>query len=350
MLRVGRVRAWVALAGLAAPLVAIASCSGESAIVLLFPDAADEAYRPPPPVSPFDDAGDAAYDGPPPRYQVLPQEVDFGAAPCAGPGPAAQNVVLTNKGLLRMRFSARTIEPQSFVVKSPSTGSVGVGQSVALTVFAQPVLATAEAGKPIVGALVVDIDDTLRFGTISVPLRVTPSGAMLSVAPLAVSFGLADVGASKQQEIAIENKGTQPAVVTFVQPADDSLSLDWTAAPSSVQIAPGGSVQGAVARFRPTTAGVHTGSIEVHASGVLCGGDLPRITLTGTGVAVDAGADAEAGSSADAAADAEAGTDAGADAEAGTDAGVEAGAGAEAGADAASDANADAIADAPSDG
>jgi hypothetical protein len=284
---------------------ALAACSGEATVALI-PDAGEDAsVAPPPPPSPPPDASsDAPYDGPPPKAELAPVEVDFGAAACGGPAPASRTVAVTNRGLLRLKYTARTSEPAAFVVKSPTTGSIGVGQTAEVTVLARGAPPSAEPGQPVVSALYIDLDDTLRTGTLAVPLRLTPVGAKLVVLPASVSFGVADVGSTKSLEVSVENRGTQPVIVTIAQPPDPALALVWTAEPAPVQLAPGAFLAGAAVRFRPTTTGVRTGTVTLHTSGVVCGDNAPTIALVGTGSAVDGGADAAGDAAADGPSDA----------------------------------------------
>lgn len=267
-----------------AAFFALVACSGPAATVVAGTDA---DTRPPPPPPPPPEDAIATTDGPPPKVDHQPKVVDFGLAACGGAAPEARTLQLTNSGLLRLKWSAR-VDSERFALESPTSGQISVGATQGLSVLAQPVGSDADPGAPITGTLVIELDDSLRLGSVAIPLKVTPAGAKVVLAPSSVGFGVVALGQTKSVDVGIRNVGNQAVNVLFSQPADPDMTFEWTGQPSPVALGPDAAVPGAIVRFRPSDAGVHTSKLGVTLGAGACGAGTLDLPLTG-GVAADAG-------------------------------------------------------------
>ena len=252
------------------------------------------------PVRLFDDAGAdadavaAVFDAGP-----LPLEldhgsvsIDFGPAACGGVAPAAREVSLKNVGHVPIVYRASLDSQASFLVTGGQSAVVPQGATAKITLIAQPVSGSATAGEVVRATLT--LSDSYGHVPLTLPVTVTPHGGTLTVTTDPVAFGEVPLATrATEVPLTIKNTGNEPITVIVTAPADADFSVAWTGAPSPTPIAPGQTLAGAAARFRPSSPGLHQGEAVVVANGVTCGSLAPpKITLSGTGgTAVDAGAD-----------------------------------------------------------
>ncbi len=121
-------------------------------------------------------------------------------------------------------------------------------------------------------------------GRVVVPVALTPAGAELTLLPASADFGSYPVAAQAPDvPVTLTNTGNKSVSVTFSQPADPQFSIAWTGAPAGVEIKPGGTAAGLLARFIPTTTVPSSSQSQMTTAGVVCGTSAKQIALTGQG-------------------------------------------------------------------
>jgi alpha-tubulin suppressor-like RCC1 family protein len=243
-------------------VAASAACGG--------PSTSNNAPEPPPPVDP----------GTPPNVTVVENPVDFGLADCGGTAPDAKVVKITNSGGGTVAWTAE-LESTGFNIVGATSGTFSGGGSVNVKVRASAIPASATAGAVSLATLVIVIDKSKIF---RVPLRIGAQGATLTVQPTEAAFGDWPINTqAPDQAITIKNTGNKEATVAFKQPALTDFGLTWTGSPATVKVAPGASVAGAMARFRPSKLTLQSTNAPMTVTGAVCGASATTVPMNGKG-------------------------------------------------------------------
>lgn len=220
-------------------------------------------------------------------------------------GASALNFGLTNCG--------STASPQTVTLRNTGNSTVNLTMSLArgtssayrLSTTAQPTLTTSLSQNVSGGETLTlwvtpsaipsnsPVTENLYGGRIhvvtSIPDDVDPSidltqtarGAILSVAPGSLSFGNVAVGQKPSQSIEVRNSGNVGIGLNWL-----SSRSEFTTTGSTVNISPSGTANLNVS-FAPVNYASVSATLQssVASSGVaVCGGSLPSVALTGTGV------------------------------------------------------------------
>lgn len=224
----------------------------------------------------------ATVDSRPSDVTVPEAPVDFGLSDCGG-GPSTEKAIkITNAGGGTVSWTAE-LESAGFSILGATGGTFSGGGSANVIVQANPIAATAEAGSEVRATLVIVIDKAKIF---RVPLRVAAQGATISVLPGQAVFGELPMNQQAPDlPLTITNTGNKEVAISFDQPAAPftDFKLDWTGAPAEVKLAPGASVAGAAARFRPSRLVQQNTSAPITVRGAVCGQSAKAVTMTGKG-------------------------------------------------------------------
>lgn len=243
-------------------------------------------------VAPSVDSGptapvDAAPAGPtgPAQASISEAALAFEGA-CGQPAPAAKKLTITNLGGDPLQYNA-SFGSSSFTITGASSGTIAGGGTATLTIAASAVPSTATAGAITTAALTITTNDVAK-SVVQIPVSMTASGASIQVLPQIADFGQFPLGAqAPNAALTITNNGNAAAEITFTQPSNPDFALDYTgvpdAGPLTATIAPGASLAGAVARFRPSSLAQATSSAGIAVSGAVCSGSATSLTMTGHG-------------------------------------------------------------------
>ncbi len=211
------------------------------------------------------------------RLSLSVSQVDFSAVNCGAPA-STRALTLANTGGSPVTVSAATTGA-SFSV-SPPTMTIGAGSSGELVVTAG-VSAGAIAGTPITGSLTLT-SNAPEDAPITVPLSVTPSGAVLAFAPgenTTFAFPFTEVSYPGELALVLTNAGNAAVTFTVGPPSDPHFSL---AGDAGATLAPGDSWRMSV-DFTPTDTSAVYATSTVSATGVVCAPSLGAITYSGSG-------------------------------------------------------------------
>ena len=121
------------------------------------------------------------------------------------------------------------------------------------------------------------------FGTVIVPLEVTPQGGSLVVSGT-TGFGSVTVGQPATQAFTLQNVGNAGVSVALGTPSDNEFVFTYAGAPSAASIGGGGSLAGAKGTFTPTSAGAKTTTVSLTVTGALCASlTASSLSFSGTG-------------------------------------------------------------------
>ncbi len=224
---------------------------------------------------------DAAPSGPP-RLELSTKALDFGEVDC---GAAAEGKALTlrNAGAEPLSWDVSLDSKEQFSLSDKTSGSLGPGETVELTIKPSAVAANAKAGALVQTALNVVTNDQ-NNQRVAIPVTLTPSGAELALVPASADFGSYPVGAQAPDvPLALTNNGNKAVSVTFGDPADKQFSIAWTGSPTAVELKPGATAAGLLARFKPSTTVPSSSQSLITTTGVLCGTSVKQVALTGQG-------------------------------------------------------------------
>ncbi len=225
--------------------------------------------------------GDAAPSGPA-RLELSAKTIDFGEVDC-GATAADKTLSLRNAGAAPLTWEVSLDSKEHFSIGAKTSGSLGPGEVVELAVKANAVLANASAGALVQTALNVVTNDQSSL-RVAIPVTLTPAGAELALVPASADFGTYPVGAQAPDvPLAMTNNGNRPVSVTFGEPADKQFSIAWTGSPVAVELAPGATAAGLLARFKPSTTVPSSSQSPITTTGVLCGTSAKQVALTGQG-------------------------------------------------------------------
>jgi hypothetical protein len=218
-----------------------------------------------------------------PRLTVSPSSVDFGRAECGGAAPAAKTLTLKNAGTAALQWNASLVGSGKFSLAGASGGTLNAGGSVDLTVNAAAVEGGAAAGQAQQATLSLSSNDPQQKN-LQIPITLLAEGGQLVLTPASPDFGVVPVGSQATDiPLTLTNQGNKKVTVGFTQPADTQLTLAWTGSPADVELAPGASLPGLVARFKPTAAKAVQSSSALKVTGAICGTSATAIALSGEG-------------------------------------------------------------------
>ena len=225
---------------------------------------------PPPPVDP----------GAPPNVSVSETPVDFGLVDCGSSVSEAKVVKIANAGAGTVSWTAE-LESAGFDIVGARSGTFSGGGAVNVKVRANAIPASAEAGAATLATLVIVIDKAKIF---RVPLRVAAQGGTLTVSPAAAVFGDLPINMQAPDiQLAIKNTGNKELSVDLAQPPLTDFAVAWTGAPATVKLAPGASIPGVAARFRPVRLSAQSTTVPLAVKGAVCGASATSIALSGKG-------------------------------------------------------------------
>jgi hypothetical protein len=225
--------------------------------------------------------GDAAPSGPA-RLELSSKTIAFGEVDCGGVA-SDKTLTLRNAGAEPLTWEVSLDSSEQFSMGGTSSGSLEPGATVDISVKASAVAANAKAGALVQTGLNVVTNDRAN-GRVVVPVTLTPAGAELALLPASADFGTYPVAAQAPDvPVALANTGNKSVSVTFVQPADSQFSIEWTSSPAAVELKPGATVVGLLARFKPATTVPSSSQAQITTTGVVCGTSAKQIALTGQG-------------------------------------------------------------------
>ena len=206
---------------------------------------------------------------------VTPTALAFGNV-VVGTTTAAQTVTVTNAGTSPLTVSGLTLggtNPAEFTA-SGCVAALPPGAACTVVVTFTPAATGARTAT-------LAVASNAPGATPVVSLAGTGIQAGLTVAPAALAFGTVDVGsASAVQTVTVSNPGTAPLTVTGVSVAGTNAADFTQTNTCATAVAPGGTCTVSVT-FRPSAAGVRSGSLSIASSAGPAG-----VPLTGTGQAL----------------------------------------------------------------
>lgn len=211
--------------------------------------------------------------------RVSEASLDFGLADCGG-APPADKVVSISGGTNTVQWSAE-LESPDFTILGASSGSFAAGASASVTIHANPVAATTPAGTTLRATLIITTDQGKNF---RIPLTMKAQGATISVLPATVDFGQLPLNVQAPDiALTIKNTGNKEVDVSLSAPQSTDFTMAWQGSPADFKLAPGATVTGAVARFRPTTLQAVKTSSNIVVKGAVCGQSASEIPIQGQG-------------------------------------------------------------------
>ncbi len=208
--------------------------------------------------------------------------VDFGLAECAGTAPPDQSITVANLGAAPLTWSATLAGSRAIAFNGAREGTLAPGARGAITIAAEAFPRATVAGVALEATLTVVTSDPAHPKT-EMPVKVTPAGGTLVLAPAAVSFGQVPLRErAPDLPLLLANPGNRAIDVTIAAPSDPTFTLSWSG-PRVVTLAPGGAVPSLVAGFTPTAARRVTATAAIGVRGVTCGVAVPSVSLSGEG-------------------------------------------------------------------
>lgn len=219
-------------------------------------------------------------DGGPPKASLSATALDFGGLDCGGAAPEAKTITLTNDGGSALTWSATLAQSDAFSIDGAASGTLAPGQTANVAVAAKAVPSSSKAGDAAETTLTITTSDPDK-ATTTISVKRTAQGATFEAMPALADFGeLPVLAQSPDVKLTVRNVGNKPASVSLATSGD--FGVAWAGSPSDATLAPNEELQGAVARFKPTTNKPQTGSAKLLVKGAVCG-ELPSIPLKGTG-------------------------------------------------------------------
>ena len=197
---------------------------------------------------------------------VSPSTLQFGFVPC-GAQQAAKQVTLKNGTGADFTWSAALNKGGTSAYSVDKTnGTVKAGDTLTLTLKPNKIPSNSSTQADFYGDVLTVTTTAQGNETIAIPLHMTAYGAILSLAPNSIDFGLVKSDKnSKSSTFSVVNSGNAPANVSI-----KSLSSQFSVSLGSSQVAGnGGAAQGS-ATFAPTDSGQHKGSVQLSTQTGLC--------------------------------------------------------------------------------
>lgn len=177
---------------------------------------------------------------------------------------------LTNTGLAAVNISQATISGTGFTVMGAGpSGSVGVGQSVTVTVQFAPQSTGAASGM-----LTVSSDASNSPASVALTGMGTQAG--VSVSPLSLSFGNVNVGSSASQNVTVTNASTGIITVSGVTPTGSGITVNGV----FPQTLNAGASTTFEVQFAPAVTGNVSGSVSIANTAP---GAATIVAVSGTG-------------------------------------------------------------------
>src|SRR5579859_68973 len=229
------------------------------------------------------EGGAEAGEGGSPATDLTAGTIDFGAVDC-GAKPSSNTLTFKNTGTAPLTYSLSLANGTLFsLAGAPSSGSVAPGQSATVTIAATTVPVASTAGAAITDTLTVKTN-AASAATVLVTLKVTPQGGTLTLTPPTAAFGQAFLNVQAPDvPLTITNTGNAAVTVALGAPQDAEFATTWTGSPTGVSLAPGATLPGAAARFKPTSTGAKTDASAITVTGAVCGTSATSVALSGTG-------------------------------------------------------------------
>ncbi len=219
-----------------------------------------------------DGGGDV--DAVPAPAGMLPLVVDLAVTDCGA--STQQTFTVMNTGSAELTYALALSDP-AFTV-TPSSGSIVAGASTTFT-LAVTVPQAATAGSTLTATLTATTN--LPGSPHSVPVRVTPRGAHITMTPPSVGIGQVEAGTtSLPSMVLVANTGNAPATVALAAPGGEFTRLFGTA--GSIVLA-GGQSASASFTYAPTALGSDSTASAVTVTGLHCGTAPTNLPITGTG-------------------------------------------------------------------
>jgi hypothetical protein len=189
-----------------------------------------------------------------------------------GVGSAStQSASLTNVGTAAVNISQATISGTGFtVVGAVPSGSVGVGQSVTVTIQFSPQSAGVASGT-------FTVTSDASNSPASVSLTGTGTQPGLSVAPLSLSFGSIDVGGSASQSVTVTNSSSTLITISGATPTGAGITVNGVF-PQTLNAGANTTFE---VQFAPAVTGNVSGSVSIADTAP---GSPTIVAVTGTGV------------------------------------------------------------------
>jgi hypothetical protein len=213
--------------------------------------------------------------------------IDFGLVSCGTAPASTKTYAFQNTGPSAITYSAKVGGAAGtatlFSIKGASAGTVAPGATGSITIATAAVPVTSTAGTPITATLTLTTD-VPGFTTVNVPLALTPQGGSLTLSPAPAAFNQVQLTVQAPDiPLTITNVGNAPVALTLGAPTDNEFAVVYTGAPSAATLAPGATLPGAAARFKPATAGARSATAAIQTSSVLCASPAASVAMSGTG-------------------------------------------------------------------
>ncbi len=205
---------------------------------------------------------------------MLPSSIDLALADCGGSTSRAFNVV--NNGNATLEFEMALSDKNFTIV--PSSGMIVAGASTTFTITAT-IPDDSIPGTALTATLTATTN--LPGSPHSVPITVTPSGALVTITPPSVGFGQVEAGTSSAPEtLVISNVGNAPAIVSISSPGGEFTRIFGTT--GTLTLGGGQSAQ-ATFTYNPSGLGMDNSTALVTVTGQYCGTPPTTIALSGEG-------------------------------------------------------------------
>lgn len=219
-------------------------------------------------------------DARPADVTVAELPVDFGFGDCGGTAAAPKSVKIENKGGGTVSWTAE-IELPGFAIVGATSGTFTGGGAVNVNVRPAAIAAAATAGTEVRATLLVIIDKQKIF---RVPLRVVAQGGTLTVNPVDAAFGEMPLNVQAPDiPVTIKNTGNKEVTVSLAPPTATDFGVTVGTTASEIKVAPGATVPGAAARFRPSKLTQQTTAAPMKVKGAVCGASATTVPMSGKG-------------------------------------------------------------------
>ncbi len=206
--------------------------------------------------------------------------VDFGFGDCGGAAAAPKSVKIENKGGGTVSWTAE-IELPGFTVVGATSGTFTGGGAVNVNVRPAAIAPVATAGTELRATLLVIIDKQKIF---RVPLRVVAQGGTLTVNPVDAAFGEMPLNVQAPDiPVTIKNTGNKEVTLSLASPGATDFGVTLGTMASEVKVAPGATIPGAAARFRPSKLTQQTTAAPMKVKGAVCGASATTVPMSGKG-------------------------------------------------------------------
>ncbi len=209
---------------------------------------------------------------------LVEKSFDFGPVDCGAAAPP-KTFTVKNVGQSKVTYNA-TVKSGPFSLEGDVAGSADPGEERTVTLKANTVPAGATPGLAVTGVVAVT-SDVPGAPELSLPITLTPRGAVVTVQPAPADFGQVKVGATAPVlPIVLANTGNAPVTVSLAPGALGDFSLVGADAPI---VLAGGASQTLDGNFAPKASGAVTKAVALSAQGAICGAPPAAVELKGEG-------------------------------------------------------------------